>query len=160
MYKNNVYTALCAVIYIAFSLIWSPQVQAHPYQPAVGLISQINNYQYELTLKLPVVAGEHTNITPKLPHGGKIHLLSSQNSLDGFGMDLHRYLLVFPPQDTTPDIEFQGLNNIQLLTQVTKKNGQINTLELYKGHNNLRLAGKVSTWSTVELFVTLGITLY
>ncbi len=158
MYKHKIYTAIYMVLLIALNLAWSPQAAAHPYQPAVGLITQINNHQYELTLKLPVVAGEHTIITPKLPNGGVIHLLSSQNSLDGFGMDLHRYLLVFPAKTTAPLITFQGLNNIQLLTQTTNQNGQINTLELYEGHNHLLLAGKVSTWSTVRLFVTLGIT--
>ncbi len=158
MYKHNVYTALCAVLYMTLSLVWSPQVVAHPYQPAVGLINQINNHHYELTLKLPVVAGEHTIITPILSGGGKIKLLSSQDSLDGFGMDLHRYLLIFPTTITAPMIRFQGLNNIQLLTQITNQHGKINTLVLYKGHSHLLLAGKVSTWSTIKLFVTLGIT--
>ncbi|MEC6831258.1 HupE/UreJ family protein [Photobacterium toruni] len=143
---------------MTLSLVWSPQVVAHPYQPAVGLINQINNHHYELTLKLPVVAGEHTIITPILSGGGKIKLLSSQDSLDGFGMDLHRYLLIFPTTNTAPLIRFQGLNNIQLLTQVTNQHGKINTLVLYKGHSHLLLAGKVSTWSTIKLFVTLGIT--
>ncbi|MEC6814446.1 HupE/UreJ family protein [Photobacterium toruni] len=143
---------------MTLSLVWSPQVVAHPYQPAVGLINQINNHHYELTLKLPVVAGEHTIITPILSGGGKIKLLSSQDSLDGFGMDLHRYLLIFPTTNTAPMIRFQGLNNIQLLTQVTNQHGKINTLVIYKGHSHLLLAGKVSTWSTIKLFVTLGIT--
>ncbi|WP_256382787.1 hypothetical protein [Photobacterium toruni] len=109
---------------MTLSLVWIPQVVAHPYQPAVGLINQINNHHYELILKLPVVAGEHTIITPILSGGGKIKLLSSQDSLDGFGMDLHRYLLIFPTTNTAPLIRFQGLNNIQLLTQVTNQHGK------------------------------------
>ncbi|WP_318456936.1 HupE/UreJ family protein [Photobacterium leiognathi] len=162
MYKHISYfmyrLVIGTVVSVMLSVIMTPLAMAHPYQPSVGLITQLDNQQYKLALKLPMIAGEHTQITPTLTNGGTVRLLSSQRSDNGFGMDEQDYLLQLKANTSSPTLVFNGLKTGQLLTQLTLKDGQVSTLALYQGHNRLHLTDKISIWTTIKLFVTLGIT--
>ncbi|WP_419208384.1 hypothetical protein ACN08N_09090 [Photobacterium leiognathi subsp. mandapamensis] len=76
MYKHISYIMWRLVVSVMLSVIMAPLAVAHPYQPSVGLITQLDNQQYKLALKLPVIAGEHTQITPTLTNGGTVHRMN------------------------------------------------------------------------------------